>query len=78
MTASRKPLTGIVTGAGNGNDDIFDQFDRTTAADDLGSLPKGSYVALATNGEMTTAKTGTAGYTVEFKVIEGEFTGRRV
>lgn len=76
MSGHRKPLTGIV--AGGGHDDILDLFDATTAADDLGPLPKGTYVALAVKGERTTAKTGTAGYTVEFKVIEGEYAGRRV
>lgn len=80
--STRKPLTGIIAGAGGGgnggDDDILDLFDRTTAADDFGPLPKGSYVALAVKGERVTAKTGTPGYTVEFKVLEGEFSGRRV
>lgn len=76
--STRKPLAGIVAGAGGGEEDVLDLFDRTTAADDFGPVPKGTYVALAVSGQRTTARTGTAGYTVEFKMIEGEFSGRRV
>ncbi len=77
---TRKPLTGIVAGAGAGrsDDDILDLFDRATAADEFGPVPRGNYVALAVSGGRTTAKTGTAGYTVEFKLLEGEYVGRRV
>jgi hypothetical protein len=78
MTTPRKPLTGIVAGAGGGNDDIFDQFDTATAADDFGPLQKGTYECLAVGGQLTTAKTGTPGYTVEFKVVEGDHAGRRL
>lgn len=75
----RKPLSGIVSAAaGSGGDDIFDLFDSTTAADDFGPLPKGSYVCVAAKGELTTARTGTAGYTIEFRVKEGEHTDRRL
>ena len=41
-------------------------------------LPRGSYVCLAVRGQLTAARTGTPGYGVEFKVIEGEFAGRRL
>lgn len=75
---TRKPLAGILAGSVRSNEDILDQFDTTSAADDYGPLPKGSYVAVAVSGAMSTAKTGTPGYTVEFRVIEGELTGRRL
>lgn len=78
MTTPRKPLTGILPGGNGGNDDIFDRFDLTEAADDFGPLPKGTYVALAMGGKLDQARTGTKCYTVEFKVLEGEFTGRRL
>jgi hypothetical protein len=74
----RKPLSGIVSAAGGGGGDILDLFDTTTAADDFGPLPKGTYIALAVKGELTTAKTGTAGYTIEFRVLEGEHADRRI
>lgn len=77
--SERKPLSDIISAAtGGGGGDIFDLFDTTTAADDFGPLPKGTYTALAVKGELTTAKTGTAGYTIEFRVIEGEHADRRV
>lgn len=78
MDAPRKPLAGILPGGSGGNDDIFDRFDTTEAADDFGPLPKGVYVALAIGGKFDKARTGTDGYTVEFRVIEGEYTGRRL
>lgn len=78
MTGPRKPLTGILPGGSGGSDDILDLFDRTEAADDFGPLPKGVYVALAVGGRLDQASTGTRGYTVEFRVIEGEYAGRRL
>lgn len=74
----RKPLSHIISAATGGGGDILDLFDTTTAADDFGPLPKGTYIALAVKGELTTAKTGTAGYTIEFRVLEGEHTDRRI
>lgn len=78
MTTPRKPLTDILPGASGGNEDIFDRFDATEAADDFGPLPKGVYVALAVGGKLDQARTGTRHYTVEFKVIDGEHAGRRL
>ena len=74
----RNPIAGVVASAGGGNDDIFDKFDKATAADDLGPLPRGIYVVKATKGEITTAKTGNRGYTVEFLVLDGDHSGRRL
>ena len=79
MTTPRKPLTGILPGGSGGNDDIFDRFDTTEAADDFGPIPKGVYVALAVCGKIDKARTGTDCYKVEFRVIEGgEYIGRRL
>ena len=77
MDTPRKPLAGILPGGG-GDNDIFDRFDTAEAADDFGPLPKGVYVALAVAGRLDKARTGTDGYTVEFRVIEGAYTGRRL
>jgi hypothetical protein len=79
MTTPRKPLTGILPGgSGNNNDDIFDRFDTTEAADDFSPLPKGTYVALAIGGKLDRARTGTDCYVVEFRVLEGEYIGRKL
>lgn len=77
MTA-RRSLSDILPAASGGGDDILDRFDTTAAADDLGPLPRGTYIAVAVSGGLTTATTGTSGYTVEFRVMEGDHTGRRV
>lgn len=79
MTAPRKPLSGTLPG-GNGvnNNDILDLFDSAEVAADFGPLPKGTYVALAVSGKLEKARTGTEGYTVEFRVIEGKYAGRRL
>jgi hypothetical protein len=77
MNPHRKPLTDTLGGAAP-LADLLDQFDSAAAADELGPLPKGSYVCLAVRGQLTAAGTGTPGYGVEFKVIEGEYAGRRL
>ncbi|OWK44026.1 DUF669 domain-containing protein [Fimbriiglobus ruber] len=78
MNTPRKPLADILPGRNGGDDDIFNQFDATEAADDFGPLPKGVYVVLATGGRLDQARTGTRCYKVEFRVIEGEHAGRRL
>lgn len=72
----RKPLSEIISAAGGGGGD--DWFDSVQAADDLGPLPKGVYVAVVSRFERTTAKTGTTAWTVTFTVLEGEYAGRRL
>ena len=54
------------------------QWKKTAAAADFAPLPPGEYVAHITGGELYASKTkGTPGYKLSFKVIEGEFAGRR-
>ncbi len=75
----KKPLTSILAGgAGGNNNDIFDQFDTIEAADDFGPLPRGVYTAVAVGGQKGKAQTGTECYTIEFRVIEGEYASRRL
>ena len=62
----------------NGDDELFRQFDDSEAAADLKPVPKGQYVVVAMSGELTTAKTGTRGYRVCFKIIEGEHAARKL
>ncbi|MBX9626953.1 MAG: DUF669 domain-containing protein [Gemmataceae bacterium] len=77
MATNRKPLADILTAAGGG-DDILDRFDTAEAADDFAPVPRGVYVAVAARGGLMVAKTGTRGYEIEFRVIEGEYAGRRL
>jgi hypothetical protein len=77
MQSERKPLSSVLPDA-PGDHDLFNAFDSATAADDFKPLPKGTYVAVAIEGGFTEAKTGTRGYKVTFKVLEGEFANRRL
>lgn len=78
MPAKRKPLTSVLGNSAGPLDTALSGFDSATAADEFGPLPKGSYVCLAVRGELTAAATGTPGYGVEFKVVEGKYSGRRL
>jgi hypothetical protein len=49
---------------------------ETKAAQDLAPLPSGMYIARVIDGTATTAKTGTLGFKLTFRVLEGEFAGR--
>lgn len=56
---------------------ISKAFDSATAAGDFEPLPAGVYVAHVINGELTNAKSGTAGYKLTFRIIEGEHANRQ-
>ena len=52
-------------------------WNETEAADEFGPLPPGEYTAHIVNGELEQSRSkGTPGYKLDFKVIEGEHTGR--
>ena len=56
---------------------IRQAWNETQAADEFGPLPPGEYVAHIINGELEQSRSkGTPGYKLEFKVIEGEHSGR--
>ena len=69
-----KKLSEILNGGGNS---LRDAWDTTEAASDFAPLPPATYTARIIGGELTTAKTGTPGYKLTFKVLEGELTGRQ-
>jgi hypothetical protein len=46
------------------------------AADEFGILPAGEYIARIIDGTANNARTGTPGYKLTFRVLEGESTGR--
>lgn len=66
----------LTPGSGDGHDE-FDIF-SVAAADELGPVPAGRYVAIAERGAPKTARTGTRGYEIQFRVLEGEYAGRKV
>ena len=72
----RRPrLTDILNG---GASNFKSLWDKTEAAQDVASLPRGTYVAHVVSGELSKAQTGTPGYKLTFKIIEGEHAGRQV
>ncbi|MEK6643636.1 MAG: DUF669 domain-containing protein [Planctomycetota bacterium] len=67
-------LTDILT---NGSGDAMRRaWDTSKTAEDFKPIPAGTYTARIASGEITKAKTGTAGYKLTFEIIEGEHTGR--
>src|SRR5262245_57733360 len=69
--------TNILPPDGGDHNDDFDIF-TVAAADELGAIPAGRYTAVAARGGPKTARTGTKGYEIEFRVTDGEYAGRRV
>lgn len=71
----RKSLSDILR-AGD-REKLASAWNNTEAAQDLAPLPPGDYLATIEAGEPFTAKTGTGGYKLAFRIVEGEHTGRR-
>lgn len=72
-TAPRRRLTDILNG---GTDSLRNAWDRTEAAADFAPLPTGNYTARLVGGELFTARSGTPGYKLTFRVLDGEHAGR--
>ncbi len=72
--ATRRKLSDILNGGG---ESLRSAWDHTAAASDFAPLPAGTYVARIISGELATAKSGTPGYKLAFKVLEGEHAGRQ-
>jgi len=74
---NRKSLSDILSGGGG--DNIANLWNSTEAADEFAPLPGGKYLCHLVDGELTnSAKKGTPGYKMTFKVIDGEHTGRKL
>ena len=58
------------------NEDDFDIF--SVEATELGPIPAGRYVAIAEGGGPKVAKTGTKGYELRFRILEGTYANRLV
>jgi hypothetical protein len=72
--AVRRKLSDILDG---GRETLQKAWDNTAPAADFAPLPAGTYVARVLSGELVTAKSGTPGYKLCFRVLEGEHTGRQ-
>jgi hypothetical protein len=72
----RKSLVDVLNG--NVRADLARQFDEAEAAGDLLPLPRGTYRARITNGELVASKSGTPGYSLTFTVDCGEQKGRKL
>jgi hypothetical protein len=72
----RKSLSDILRGSSR--EVIEKTWGETQAADEMGPLPAGEYVAKIIAGELTTSKRNeTPSYHLAFKVIDGDYAGRR-
>ncbi|MBI2433925.1 MAG: DUF669 domain-containing protein [Candidatus Hydrogenedentes bacterium] len=71
----RKKLSDILSGGTAG---LQKAWDSTEAAADFSALPAGVYVARVIGGELTEARSGTPGYKLTFRVLEGEHAGRPI
>jgi hypothetical protein len=72
--AARRRLSDILNGGG---ESLRSAWASTAAASDFAPLPAGTYVARIVAGELAAAKSGTPGYKLTFKVLEGEHAGRQ-
>lgn len=70
---ARRRLSDILNG---GADSLRSQWTATAAAGDFKPLPAGTYSARIVSGELSKAKSGTPGYKLCFKVLEGEHAER--
>ena len=71
----RRRLSDILANGQSGN--LRDVWNRTEAAADFAPLPARTYTARVVSGELFNSKSGTPGYKLAFRVLEGEHAGRQ-
>jgi len=72
--STRRPsLSDILAGS---TDTIRRQWNETEAAGDFELLPAGTYIGHVHHVELFNAKTGTPGVRIQFRIAEGDHTGR--
>ena len=71
----RKSLSDILHG--NDREKLAEAWEKTEAAEDFAPLPGGVYIARIIGGELANARSGTPGYKLTFRVLEGEHEGRQ-
>lgn len=76
MQHERKSLSDILRGSSR--ETLASAWDSTAAADEMGPLPAGEYIARIVTGELMASRTNaTPGYRLTFRVLEGDFVNRR-
>lgn len=75
-TFARRRLVDILNG--ESRDDLARRFTETEAAPEFAPIPKGTYSAEVSTGELTNSGTGTPGFTLGFTISDGEHKGRRL
>lgn len=71
-------LTDILAAGGQSGDDFKANWNATDAAGEFAPLPPGWYVCRAESGELDASQKGTPGYKLTFRVLDGDFTGRKL
>jgi len=54
----------------------LDAFDTTPPAPGMEPLPAGTYTAVIAHGELVQTKSGSDGYRIRFRIVEGPYAGR--
>lgn len=72
---TRRQLSDILNG---GAENLRDVWNNTAEAPDFTPLPAGTYTAHVHAVELFKAKTGTPGVKIQFRVCDGEHTGRMI
>src|SRR5258708_7534081 len=57
---------------------VADDFFSGTVAPEIGAVPSATYTVAIEDGKLTASKTGTPGFQIQYRIIEGEHTGRKV
>lgn len=77
MTDDRKPLYLLLSTTSD--EDLLDRFEAAEAADEIGPVPKGTYIAVAETGELTSSpRSGTRGFRICYRILDGKFANRKV
>ena len=71
----RRRLSDILAGQ---TDDICEQWNQTEAAAEFAPVPAGEYECHVQSGGLFTAKSGTPGFKLTFRVLDGEHVGRQL
>jgi hypothetical protein len=71
-------LSNILAAGGYRGESLQTVWNSTPAADESLPLPTGEYVAMAERGELKSSQHGTPGYSLTFRIVNGEFAGRKL